>query len=131
MKRTLQFLTAIVLLGSLTIQADLVGWFPSETYTTGEPIPANDVQTYMLYCNTTPEEFGPPYEVGMILPELGYIPTITELTFVHNGVAGTYWCAPTQYSTVHDAESGYGPEQNFIVKAQPVRLVPNPPTLSP
>ncbi len=127
MKRISKWLVAFVLLGSLTIEADLGGWRPSDTYTNGMPIPASDTQIFTLYCNTTPEEFGPPYEVNMPIPFPEYIPTLSELTPVHNDVPGTYWCATTQYSTEYFAESGYSEELDFTVSAQQLGFVPNPP----
>ena len=126
MKRTLQLLVAFVLLGSLTIQAELGGWRASTTYTNGTTIPASDVQTFELHCNTTPEEFGPPYEITFPDYDLADL-TPAQKVIVSNNVAGTYWCAPTQLSTQHSSMSGFGPEQNFTVAPQPVVLVPNPP----
>lgn len=127
MKRTFQLLVAFVLLGSLTIQADLGGWRPSTTYVNGQNIGLNDVQTFALYCNTTPEEFGPPYEV--VFPNYNLTSDLTpsQKTLVHNFVAGTYWCAPTQFSTLYGTESGYGPELDFTVTVQTIGFVPNPP----
>ena len=127
MKRTFQIFIAAILFGSLTIQADFAGWRPSTSYENGETIPSSDVQTFQLYCNTTPDEFGPPYEVLFSPYDLTASLTPSQQTLVSGGQSGTYWCAPTQTSTVYAAESRYGPEQDFIVTAQTMGFVPNPP----
>ena len=127
MKKTIQLLIAAVLLGSLAIQADFTGWRPSTIYTNGQQIPASDIQTFKLHCNTTPEEFGSPYEISFPGYDLQAGLTPADQALVHNYVAGTYWCAPTQFSTVHVSRSDYGPEQYFTVTAQTMGFVPNPP----
>ncbi len=127
MKKWLQLFITLVLLGSLTIQADIVGWRASTSYTNGNPIPASDPQTFELHCNTAPEEFGPPYEVSFVDYDLITPLTPAQEVLVHNFVAGTYWCAPTQFSTAYMSRSDFGPEQNFTVTAQTMGFVPNPP----
>ncbi|GAF68891.1 unnamed protein product [marine sediment metagenome] len=126
MKKVRAIAVAALLL-VLTVQANFTGWSPSTTYTNGEPIPASDVQTFELHCNTTPEEFGAPYEVSFQNYNLLADLTPTEQILVHNFVAGTYWCAPTQFSTTYNSRSDFGPEQNFTVTAQTMGFVPNPP----
>lgn len=132
MKRMVQLFIATVLLGSITIQADpfeLWDWVPAALYENGNPIPTSDVQTYTLYCNTTPGEQGPPYDVGIALDDPGAPPSIEDMAPVVQGRVGTYECVATQRSTAYNTESGYSNVENFIATSADLGFVPQPPTL--
>ncbi len=126
MKRTLQAIVACLLLGSLVAQ--FAGWRPATTYVNGLTIPASDIQLFALHCNNTPEEFGEPYEVVITDYDLMADLTPSEQRLVTNGVPGTYWCSPKQFSTAYNAWSIYSSsEQSFTVTVQTMGFVPNPP----
>lgn len=128
MKRILLRMTALLLLASLTLMADFTGWRPADTYTNGLPIPSTDTQLFELHCNNTAEEFGAPYEVVITDYDLLAELTPSEQRLVTNGVPGTYWCAPKQYSTLHSSWSTYSSsEQSFTATVQTMGFVPNPP----
>lgn len=53
MKRALQIILACLLLGSLTIQADVftISWLPPTQYTDGSPLLEQDLDYYTLYVD--------------------------------------------------------------------------------
>lgn len=129
--RRIRIVTALLLLASITIQADPFkswDWLPPTTYENGNPIPSTDVLAYTLHCNDTPMEQGPPYEVEIALDDPGAPPSVEDMAPVVQGRAGTYYCAATASSAAYGTTSGFSNEVNFIVTAGSLGYVPKPPT---
>lgn len=130
MKKFAKLLIAVILLGSLTIQADPFltwDWDVPTNYANGSPIPASDILMYTLHCNETPGEQGAPYEIQIALDDPGAPPSIEDLAPVVQGRAGTYYCVSTALSSVHSTESGFSNEANFTVTSGDLGFVPTPP----
>ena len=130
MKRLLQIVVAVLLFGSLTIQADpwkLWNWTEPVSYTNGNPIPASDMLHYELLCNDIPGEQGPPYEVLIQLDDPGAPPSNEDMDIVVQGRPGAYYCVSTATSSAFGTTSEYSNEANFTVTADSLGFVPNPP----
>ena len=130
-KRLTQWAVAIILLGSLTVEGNpfkVFDWTPPTTYENSQPIPSSDNLTYTLYCNDTPGQSGPPYDVAIALDDPGAPPSTEDMDPVVQGRAGTYYCVATTTSSAYGTESVYSNESNFIVTAASLGNVPNPPT---
>lgn len=129
--RRIRIVTALLLLASITIQANpfkLWDWTPPTTYENLETIPVTDNLSYTLHCNDTPGEQGPPYEVEVALDDPGAPPSNEDMAPVVQNRAGTYYCAATASSSLHGTTSGFSNEANFIVTAASLGYVPKPPT---
>lgn len=125
-----KMLVAIVLLGSLTVQADPFktwNWTPPTNYENGQIIPTTDGLSYTLYCNDVSGDIGPPYEVLIPLDDPGAPPSYEDMGLVVAGQAGTYYCVATATSS-NGSESGYSNETNFTVTVADLGFVPRPPT---
>lgn len=130
MRQFTKWTIAIVLIGSLTIQADPFktwDWDEPTEYINGEPIPITDRITYTLHCNTTPDEKGPPYDIEMSLSDSESPPSIQDMDAVVNGRIGTYYCASTATSTTFNVTSEFSNEVGFTVAALDLGFVPAPP----
>ena len=131
MKRLVQWAIAVVLLGSITVEGNpfkVWNWTEPTTYENLVPIDAADNLTYILYCNDTPGQSGPPYDVAIALDDPGAPPSTEDMDPVVRGRAGTYFCVATTSSSLHGTESVYSNESNFIVTAGQLGFVPGPPT---
>jgi len=130
-KRFGQAVIALILLGSLTIQADpfkVWNWDEPTQYENNNPIPVSDTLVYELHCNNTPGEAGPPYDVIIALDDPGAPPSTEDMAAVVNGTPGTYYCAATATSTAINTTSGFSNEANFTVTPGDLGAVPKPPT---
>ena len=129
MKRTLQALTALVLLGSLTIQADPLktwSWTEPTEYENNTIIPFGDLTNYTLHCGM---EQGGPYPATQIF-DMQTPPSEEDMAFVVAGLPGTYYCVSTVTSVAHGTTSGFSNEVNFTVLPGSLGFVPKPPILS-
>jgi len=126
-----RFVIVVLLLASLTIQADPFktwNWDEPADYANGNPIPASDALTYTLHCNDVAGQQGEPYEVQIALDDPGSPPSIEDMAPAVNATPGTYYCAATATSTAFGSTSGYSNEANFTVTSGQLGFVPNPPT---
>jgi hypothetical protein len=128
MKRMLQWTVAIILLGSLTIQADpfkTFDWISPTEYENNTPIPTTDELSYRLKCGGL--EGGPYdlFETTMIEK-----PSLQDLGPLVMNTPGTYYCVATATSSLHNLESGPSNEVNFTVLPSDLGLRPKPPVLS-
>ena len=126
MKRTFQLLVAVLLLGSLTIQADPIkewNWSAPTEYENNTAITSADILTYTLYCGTVS---GGPYDVFITNMDTPPPQDIDMAPLVGN-VPGTYYCVATARSTLYASESGYSNEANFTVTSGDLGYVPKPP----
>lgn len=129
MKKTIQLVIVIVLLGSLTIQAEpLKDWFWTDpsTYENTQPIPGGDLINRTLKCGM---QIGGPYPAEQIF-EMQSPPSKEDMAFVVGGVPGDYYCVSTVWSKLYQSESGNSNEINFPVAPGALGFVPNPPVLS-
>lgn len=129
MKRTLQWIAAIVLLGSLTIQADPVktwNWTGPNEYENNMPIPAEDALSFRLKCGAT---LGGPYDQYETLLD-DSPPSIQDMGALVMNTPGTYYCVATAMSSLHGLESGPSNEVAFTVLPGDLGLRPKPPVLS-
>jgi len=128
MKRLLQWTVAIILLGSLTIQADpfkTFDWISPSEYENNTAIPASDELSYRLKCGAS---IGGPYnlyETTMIEK-----PSLQDLGPLVANLPGTYYCVSTATSSLHNTESAASNEVNFTVLPSELGLRPKPPVLS-
>ncbi len=119
----------LLFVGTAIAAPDLLfDWDVSPTYENGEAIDPLDTLTHTLHCNTTPGEFGPPYEVQIALDDPGAPPSREDMAPVHNGVIGTYSCASTATSSLYGSTSGFSNEVNFTVTAGDLGFVPVAPS---
>jgi hypothetical protein len=129
MKRTLQWIVAIVLLGSLTIQADPFktwNWTDPAEYENGSIIPETDDLSFRLKCGTT---LGGPYDLyETLLTEPA--PSVQDMGPLVSNTPGTYYCIATATSSLHNTESAPSNEVNFTVLPGDLGLRPKPPVLS-
>ena len=131
MKNFVRAIVTLLLLGSLTLQADpwkTWNWDNPTSYTNGNPIPGSDVLETLLYCNDIPGEQGAPYEVMIQLDDPGAPPSVEDMDIVVQGRPGTFYCAATSYSPAFSTESEYSNEGSFTVTADSLGFVPLPPT---
>lgn len=130
--KKLKIFIAVILLGSLTVQADPLvtwNWTPALTYENGLARDADDNWTTTLHCNTTPGDQGEPYEIMFSLDTPGAPPSVQDMAaLVQSGGLGTYYCAATHYSTKYLSQSGFSNETFFTATPQTTGFVPNPPT---
>lgn len=133
MKRTLQWIVAAVLIGSLTIdvvvQADPFktwSWISPTEYVNEMPIPASDELSYNLLCGVAA---GGPYDlVDMLI--ITPSPSLQDMGSLVMNSPGTYYCVMTATSSVWFEPSGYSNEVNFTVLPSDLGLRPKPPVLS-
>ena len=126
MKRILQIVATVLLLGSLTIGAapnKTWDWDAPLTYENGTSIITGDLTDYTLHCGTSS---GGPYFESQIFSTQSP-PSIEDMTFVVQGAPGQYFCVSTVSSLAHGTESGFSNEANFTVLPGDLGLVPNPP----
>ena len=129
MRRVTKGAIALVLVGSITIQAYPFkdwSWIGPTQYENDFPIPAEDDLSYTLYCGITP---GGPYDVFSTLLEEPSPINIDMGPLVMNA-PGTYFCVSTATSSLHNTESVYSNEVNFTVLPADLGLRPKPPVLS-
>lgn len=129
MKRWLQWTVAIILLGSLTIQADPFktwSWIGPSEYVNNLPIPATDELSYHLLCGTTE---GGPYDLTVMLIDTPS-PSLQDMGPLVMNSPGTYYCVMTATSSVWLEPSDYSNEVNFTVLPSDLGLRPKPPVLS-
>ena len=128
MKKVFQMCVAVVLLGSLTIQADPFKtwvWDDPTEYENNTAIPAGDLITRTLKCGNTAG--GPyPHEILFISQ---FSPSIEDMAIVVQNQPGDYYCISTVWSLEHMTESGGSNEVNFSVASGQIGFVPKAPTL--
>lgn len=128
MKRMLQWTVAIILLGSLTIQADPIktwSWTAPTEYVNNNVIPSSDTLSYTLYCGTTD---GGPYDqfiTAMNTPPPQDMDMATLVT-----QPGDYYCVLTATSSLYLEESDPSNQVNFSVLPGDLGFKPKPPVLS-
>ncbi len=128
MKRLLQLFTALVLLGSITIQAapfETWSWSVPTEYKNETPIPPGDLVNFTLHCGM---QFGGPYPAAQIF-SVQTPPSVEDMAFVVANMAGTYYCVATVSSLQYSTTSEVSNEVNFTVLPTDLGLVPKPPTL--
>jgi hypothetical protein len=116
-------LAAILLLGTLTIQADPFktwSWTDPVEYVNNTPIPGGDLHQRKLYCGM---QSGGPYPAEKVM-DMQSAPSMDDMAFVVAGVAGTYYCVMTVESILYFTESGYSNEANFTVTQAQLGFVP-------
>jgi hypothetical protein len=129
MKRAIQAAVMLVLLGSLTIQADPFkewNWTGPTEYENGTLIPAEDDLSFNLYCGTT--EGGPYDQYSALLTEPP--PDVQDMGPLVMNTPGTYYCVSTATSSLWNSESAYSNEVAFTVLPSDLGLRPKPPVLS-
>lgn len=128
MKRYIKWFVAIILLGSITIQADPFetwNWTDPTQYENNQPIPSGDIINTTLYCSNNS---GPPYEANQIF-DMQTPPSIEDMAFIVAGVPGTYYCVATVSSLQYNTTSRFSNEKTFIVASGDLGFVPKPPVL--
>ena len=129
MKRAIQALVAIVLLGSITVDADpfkTFDWTDPTEYENNEPIPETDDLSFRLKCGTVE---GGPYDLyESLLTEPA--PSVQDMGPLVMNTPGTYYCVATATSSVHNTESEFSNEVSFTVLPSDLGLRPKPPVLS-
>ena len=129
MKRKLQWTVAIILLGSLTLQADPFktwNWTGPTEYENNLPIPAADILSYNLFCSRTA---GGPYDLYTTLLDSSP-PSVQDMGPLVANTPGDYYCVATATSLLHGLESEASNEVNFTVLPSDLGLRPKPPVLS-
>jgi hypothetical protein len=129
MKRLLQWTAALVLLGSLTIQADPLEvwqWTAPTQYENGDIIPGGDLTNYTIHCGM---QQGGPYPATQVFA-MQTSPSEEDMDFVVAGIPGVYYCVSTVSSINHLTTSGFSNEVNFIVLPGTLGFAPRPPILS-
>lgn len=119
----------LVLLGSLTIQADPIkewNWTAPTEYENGNPIAADDDLSYNLYCGIT--QGGPYDQYSALLNEPP--PDPQDMGPLVMNTPGTYYCVATATSQLWNSESAYSNEVSFTVLPSDLGLRPKPPVLS-
>ncbi len=125
MKRFIQIAVALVLLGSLTIQADPLktwNWTAPTTYINNIPIPGGDLTDTTLHCGM---QLGGPYPATQVFT-MQAPPSIEDMAFVVAGMPGEYYCVATVASTTYGTTSGFSNEVNFTVLPGTLGFVPRP-----
>jgi hypothetical protein len=128
MKR-LRFALVLILLGSLTIQADPLKvwqWTAPTQYDNDSNIPGGDLTDYTLHCGM---QAGGPYPATQVFA-MQTPPSEEDMAFVVAGLPGTYYCVSTVSSITHMTTSGFSNEINFTVLPGTLGFVPRPPVLS-
>ena len=129
MKRLLQWTVAIILLGSLTIQADPFktwSWTGPTEYENNTPIPTSDALSFNLFCGVVE---GGPYELYTTLLD-NAPPSIQDMGPLVQNNPGTYYCVATATSPNHLTESDFSNEVAFTVLPTDLGLRPKAPVLS-
>ena len=129
MKHWIRAVVAIVLLGSLTIQADPFktwSWVAPVEYENGLPIPGGDLNAFTLHCGM---QTAGPYPASQIF-DMQVPPSLEDMAFVVAGLPGTYYCVSTVSSLAYLTTSGFSNEVNFTVPPGTLGFVPKPPVLS-
>jgi hypothetical protein len=121
--------TALLLLGSLTIQADPFhewSWTAPTQYENGSAIPSTDNLMYTLKCGIT--QGGPYDRFEAVLQKPP--PDTLDMGLLVQGQPGSYFCIATATSTLYSAESDPSNEVNFTVLPSDLGLRPKPPVLN-
>ena len=119
MKRIIQLTVAVVLLGSLTIQAipeRTWCWDDPVEYEDNTPISFGDLTDRRLHCGM---QAGGPYPAEHLF-SMEVCPSVEDMEFVVAGIPGEYYCVSTVMSAKYQTRSGYSNEINFM--ATPVDL---------
>ena len=127
--KNFRFALVILLLASLTIQADPLKvwqWTEPTQYENGQNIPGGDLTNYTLHCGM---QSGGPYPATQTFA-MQTPPSEEDMAFVVAGVPGTYYCVSTVDSIAHLTTSGFSDEVNFTVLPGTLGFVPRPPILS-
>ena len=127
MKKTFQLIVAIVLLGSLTIQADpfkTFDWVGPTEYENDMPIPEADVLSYNLLCGASASG---PYDIEFGIVDPAAPPTVLDIGPLVMNTPGTYYCVMTATSLLHGTTSGYSNEVNFTVLPTDLGVIPKAP----
>lgn len=125
----MRFAVVVLLLGSLTIQADPFktwNWTGPTEYINGMPIPAADVLSFDLLCGYTQ---GGPYDQFAALMQSSP-PSIQDMGALVMNTPGNYYCVSTATSGLHGLTSVHSNEVNFTVLPTDLGLVPKAPVLS-
>ena len=128
MKKRLQWIVAIVLFGSLTIQADPFKtwqWTAPTEYENNMPI-IGDTLSYHLLCGITQ---GGPYDQYETLLD-AMPPSLQDMGPLVMNSPGTYYCVGTATSLLHGTVSAYSNEVPFTVLPSDLGLRPRAPVLS-
>ncbi len=129
MGKWIKVLIAVVLLGSLTIQADPLKtwqWTDPVEYDNNTPIPGGDLTSKTLLCGMIS---GGPYPASKEF-EMQVSPSIEDMDFVVAGLPGTYYCVSTVASLAWLTTSDFSNEVSFTVLPGTLGFVPKPPILS-
>lgn len=129
MKRAVQTLVALVLLGSLTIQADPMitdTYQKATTYENGFPRESDDVFTEGWMCGPTS---GGPYTVEIGVTDPNAPPSFEDFGPCVTEGAGTYYRRGFTDSSKYGRSRLSDGERSFIVTEQDLGFVPNPPVL--
>ena len=129
MKRTLQWIVAMILLGSLTIQADPFktwNWTGPTEYENNLPIPPEDLLSFNLKCGTIQ---GGPYDQYEALLDAAP-PSLQDMGPLVMNTPGDYFCVATATSLLHNTESEASNEVVFTVLPTDLGLRPKAPVLS-
>ena len=127
--KNFRFALVILLLASLTIQADPLKvwqWTEPTQYENGQNIPGGDLTNYTLHCGM---QAGGPYPATQTFA-MQTPPSEEDMAFVVAGIPGTYYCVATVSSVNHITTSGFSNEVNFTVLPGTLGFVPRPPILS-
>lgn len=129
MAKKLRVLFALLLLGSITIQADPFhewSWTAPTAYENGSQIPATDNLIFTLKCGT--DQGGPydKFEAVLAKPP----PDTLDMGLLVQNKPGSYFCIATATSTLYSSESDPSNEVNFNVLPSDLGLRPQPPVLS-
>ena len=128
MIKSLKILVALLLLGSLTLDAQPFktwSWVGPSVYENGDPIIA-DPLTFRLHCGI---DQGGPYPTTVLL-DLQTSPALQDMVALVMGLPGTYYCVETATSSLFGSTSEYSNEANFTVTPASLGFVPVPPILT-
>lgn len=124
-----RWMIAILLFGSLTIQADPFkewNWTGPTQYENNTAIPPEDSITITLKCGVSA---GGPYDrFETSLPQPP--PSNQDMGLLVQNQPGTYYCIATARSALWQTESAPSNEVNFTVLPSDLGLRPKPPVLS-
>lgn len=123
-----RFAVVVLLLGSLTLQADPFktwNWTGPTEYENNFPIPPADALSYNLLCGITQ---GGPYDLYEALLQSSP-PSIEDMGSLVMNTPGTYYCVATATSSLHNSTSVHSNEVNFTVLPTDLGLIPKAPVL--
>lgn len=129
MAKRLRMLCALVLLASITIQADPFqewSWTGPNQYENGSAIPSTDNLIFTLKCGIA--QGGPYDRFEAVLQKPP--PDTLDMGLLVQGQPGSYFCVATATSTLYNAESDPSNEVNFTVLPSDLGLRPKPPVLN-